>query len=105
LVSLGVAAGFGVDGRMAAGSLDELCGGQLSPCKGHTAADIDPFNARMDRGLGMFIGFGAVGVAGVVVGAVGLATRGRGQSKAADALVVTPVVEPGVFAAAVGGRF
>ena len=101
LASLGVAVGFGVDGLLAKSRLDQLCNGTLSPCAGQTASTIDPLNARKDRGLGLFIGFGAAGVAGLVTGIVALTARSGGK----DALVVTPLLVPGYAGVEIEQRF
>jgi hypothetical protein len=101
IASLGFAIGFGVDGLMAKRSLDQLCHGTLSPCAGHTASDIDPLNARKDRGLALFIGFGTAGAAGLSAGIVGLVSH----RKPVDALVVAPLVGPGFAGAVLGNRF
>jgi hypothetical protein len=101
LASLGLAIGFGVDGLLAKGSLSTLCHGTLSPCAGHTAAEIDPLNARKDRGLALFIGLGLAGAGGLVTGVVALVRR----PKTGEALVVTPVAGPGLAGAEVRVRF
>src|ERR1700722_13456961 len=64
LVSLGVAAGVGVDGLSATGSLKSLCqGGMLSGCTVQSPgqqSQVEALNSRKDRDLGVFIAAGAV---------------------------------------------
>jgi hypothetical protein len=107
VAALIVAIGTGIDGLVASHSLSTLCHGTLSPCAGHTAADIDPLNARKDRGLGLFIGFGLVGAAGVAAGTFGLVTA-RKQKDArpqGTSLVVTPLLGPGLAGVGIEQRF
>jgi hypothetical protein len=107
LAALGVAAGFGVDGIMARNQLDTLCNGRLSPCAGHGAAEIDPLNARKDRGFGVFLGAGGAGFVALVSGVVGLglaASRpkpARAPSRGGD-LFLAPL---GLSGASLAGRF
>jgi hypothetical protein len=105
LVALGVAAGFGADGLSAKTTLDALCKGHLSPCAGYSATELDPLNARKDRGLALFLGFGAVGVAATTLGAVGLAHGHRASADAGNEVVVLPALGPGLAGAAATGRF
>jgi hypothetical protein len=98
--ALGVAAGFGIDGLSARSSLEDLCNGS-SPCAGHTASDVEPLNARKNRGLAMFIGFGAAGAAGVISGIVGI----LGRPAPASAVAVAPLVGPGFGGIGLRGTF
>jgi hypothetical protein len=98
---LSIGMSFGVDGLSASDELERMCHGHLSPCAGHTASDISPLNGRKDRGLGMFVGFGPAGVAGVAAGLVGLLNR----PKTTTALIVTPAVGPGFAGLGIGSRF
>lgn len=105
VVALGVGVGFGVDGLSAKGSLDTLCKGSISPCAGHGASEVDPLNARKNRGLGMFIGFGAAGVAGIAAGVIGLVQSRSPAPRAARALVVVPWAGPGLSGVALESTF
>jgi hypothetical protein len=100
LVSLGLATGFGIDGLKATSELNALCNGNISPCAGHTASDVGPYNSRKDVDLAMFIGLGAAGVGGVAAGIAGLA----GRPKAGE-VVAAPLLGPGLGGVVVGGRF
>jgi hypothetical protein len=91
---LGVAAGVGADGLAAVATLKSKCGSSYGsqPCA--TLASVyNPTadNARKDRDLGLFIGFGAGGVAAVTAAIVGLASRGRPDG---DAHAATLTAEP-----------
>jgi hypothetical protein len=101
LASLAVAIGYGIDGLTAKNTLDTLCHGNIDPCAGHTATQVDPLNAEKDRGLAMFVGFGLAGAAGVAAGIVGLVSR----PKAVEPVAVVPAVGPGFGGVVVGGRF
>lgn len=70
LASLGVAAGFGIDGLNALAEQVEQCGPDRRDCPPSYNADAS--NARKDRGLGLFVGFGLAGAAAVTAAVVGL---------------------------------
>jgi hypothetical protein len=101
VVSLGVAAGFGVHGLAVMGKLDAICSGHLSPCMGSSPYGVlHPLNVDKDRDLALFIGLGLAGAASVTV-ALGT-TLGSGKTK--GAIVVTPVMGPKIGGASLGWR-
>jgi hypothetical protein len=107
LAALGVGVGFGVDGLLARNKLGALCGGQLSPCAGHSATEIDPLNTRKDRGLAVFIGAGGAGLLALCSGVVGLSLAASRQKpsqrpSSGGELFLVPL---GLFGGAVAGRF
>lgn len=95
IVSLGVGTGFGVDGLVAKGTLERECGQDLANSRCPPKNQYDPTNdnARKNRGLGMFIGFGVAGAAAVSAFAIGVAARGP-SNKSSLRLRLVPQLEP-----------
>jgi hypothetical protein len=104
IAALGAAAGFGIEGLLAKNELNRLCAGQIS-CKGHSQSELDPLNSRKDIGLGVLIGAGVLGVAGVTAALVQIVGKRQMPAKAAGALSVAPAFGPGLGGVALGGRF
>jgi hypothetical protein len=107
LAALGVGVGFGVDGLLARNKLGALCGGQLSPCAGHSAAELEPLNTRKDQGLAVFLGAGGAGLVALCSGVVGLSVAASRRKpsqppSSGGELFVAPL---GLFGGAFAGRF
>lgn len=103
VVALGVAVVFAVDQASVASEIDDRCGGEarnLCPAD----YDFEAAHAREKRDFGLFIGLGAVGVAGVAVAIAGIA-MGSGDSDDESALVVTPILGGDVAGVGVSGSF
>jgi hypothetical protein len=96
IAALGVGAGFGVKALVASGT----CNVDGMYCPG-TATSV---NQQRHLGLGMFVGFGTLGVAGVVAGVIGVASRKKPAAPQA-AFQVVPVVGPDAAGGAVVGAF
>jgi hypothetical protein len=104
IAALGVAAGFGINGQLAQKELEAMCSaGPHTPCTGHGADEINPLNAQKNLGLGMFIGFGAAGVVGVLVGVDGIVNRRK--MLPANTSVLVPIVGTGFGGVVVQGHF
>jgi hypothetical protein len=109
VVSLGFAAGFGVDGLSAAGSLKSLCqGGVLAGCTVQSAAQqgqVEALNSRKDRDLGVFIGTGAVGAVAVTVAVATVLGGGKASATPTGSLTFAPVAGRGFLGAGLAGGF
>lgn len=104
----GVAIGFGVDALAAADRLEERCGSDLA-CDEDPTFDPEPDNDRKNRGLGLAIGFGVGGTAGIVAAVIGLASStssppATSKPKAAS-LGVSGWATPDGSGVLVSGRF
>jgi hypothetical protein len=102
LVSLGVAAGFGIDALLAANTLKQKC----SPVT-HTCDGFDPTaeNARKNRGLGLALGFGGAGVIALTAAVVGIVKAPSAHADPPRQTVLVPVVSPGKAGAVLRGAF
>jgi len=104
----GVAIGFGVDALAAADRLEERCGNDLA-CDEDPTFDPEPDNDRKNRGLGLAIGFGIGGTAGIVAAIIGLATSREAPSATSKSrpasLGVSVWGSPDGAGAFVSGRF
>lgn len=71
IAMMGVSVGFGVDVLGVGSELDDQCGGEVrNQCP--SSYDFEGAHGQEIRSFGLFVGFGAAGVAATVVGAVGL---------------------------------
>ncbi|MFO0761078.1 MAG: hypothetical protein U0359_31660 [Byssovorax sp.] len=104
---LGVAAGFGIDGLLAKGRIEQHCGTDYTrPCRETTAQyDFTSDVAHKNRGLAVFIGAGGAGAIAIGAAVVGL-VGGRSEKKAARPWIRTaPVVTAGEAGWVIQGGF
>jgi hypothetical protein len=104
VVLLGVGIGFGVSALGAQSTLVEKCGGDPARCPSSTSADTVPLAERRDRNRNVFIGLGAVGVAAIAAGAVGIALAPPNQQKRAAGWVLGPLALPSGAGLAISGQ-
>lgn len=100
---VGVALGsvFGVMALGAAGDRDKICKGG-APCRDQRAFNLD-YTARQDQTL-LFV-VGGIGAAFVVGGGVLIGVGLASKKEPTSALVVRPVLGPGIAALSLGGTF
>jgi tetratricopeptide (TPR) repeat protein len=88
----GVAVAFAVDQVRTQSSINSHCpktaSGDLGPCDRSDGFDPATANARLDRALGLALGFGITGAALVTAGIVGIATAPRATTPKATGSVV-----------------
>jgi hypothetical protein len=90
LVFLGLSAGFRVDQAFVEGLQSGKCGGDVKKgCPAKTAYDPGADNARKNVDFGLFVGFGAAGVAALAVSIYGLVRGSISPPPPAAALIVT----------------
>ncbi|NUP06467.1 MAG: tetratricopeptide repeat protein [Polyangiaceae bacterium] len=88
---MGVSIGFGVDVLDVGGELDDQCLGEArNQCP--STYDFEGAYAHEKRSFGLFVGFGAAGIAATAVGAIGLGLglSSSGSDKAALPITVLP---------------
>jgi hypothetical protein len=88
-------------------TVDEDCPGGECDSSRYTQAEADNLRSRWNRDLGLTLGLGAAGLAGVGVAIVGIATGpSRGERRdAARATTVTPWLSPRAVGAGLRGAF
>ncbi len=95
---LGLSAGFRVDQAFVEGLQAGKCGGDVQRgCPPKTEYDPGPDNTRKNVDFGLFVGFGAAGVAALAASIYGLVRGSSSPPPPAAALVVT---REGAFATA-----
>ena len=95
LVSLGVAAAFGVAALGANSAVNDACGGDAAHCPQSKAAAAQPDADRRSLDRGLFIGFAAAGAVGLAIGLYGVASAPRRTSDANATLVIAPLAGGG----------
>lgn len=109
ILAVGLSVGFGVDTVAAHDDLDAACGGEARlACP--ASLDFEGLRGREERSFGLFVGLGAVGLAGAAASAIGLgvalgsSSDGDG-SPSAPSVSLSPLPLPGGAGALVGGAF
>lgn len=91
LAALAGSVGFTADHLAARARVDEECPGGVCDRSRHDQESMDALRARWNRSLGLAVGLGAVGAAGVSVAVWGLVTR---PQRGREAAMVVPIVTP-----------